>query len=104
MTRKKARPAEVPKDLEALESEDGEVIVLSFAVDTSRTATLTPAESEVAAHVLEGRSNAEIARLRGSSERTVANQVASLYRKLGVRSRLELVVFAPILGCKGKGA
>lgn len=35
-------------------------------------------------------SNAEIAERRGTSPRTVANQVASLFRKLGVASRSEL--------------
>lgn len=37
-----------------------------------------------------GASNEEIASLRGRSVNTVAKQVASLFRKLGVRSRLEL--------------
>ena len=36
-------------------------------------------------------SNTEIARTRGTSARTVANQVASLFRKLGIRSRAEAV-------------
>ncbi len=49
-----------------------------------------PAESEVLRLVLEGLSNAEIARARGRAARTVANQLARLYRKFGVRSRLEL--------------
>jgi DNA-binding CsgD family transcriptional regulator len=52
--------------------------------------TLTPAEREVALAILDGLSNDEIARLRGSSPRTVANQVATIFRKLGVRSRAEL--------------
>lgn len=51
---------------------------------------LTAAESEVAALVLAGRRNAEIAAARGTSLRTVANQVASVFRKLGVGSRLHL--------------
>jgi DNA-binding CsgD family transcriptional regulator len=53
-------------------------------------AGLTRAESEVLDLVLEGRSNAEIGSARGRSPRTVANQVAALFQKLGVRSRLEL--------------
>jgi DNA-binding CsgD family transcriptional regulator len=80
-----------------LESDDGELVVLSFSLCPERCAALTPAESEVAALVLEARSNAEIARVRGASERTVANQVSSIFRKLGVRSRLELIVRAPLL-------
>lgn len=52
---------------------------------------LSPAEREVAAFLLDGKSHAEIARSRDVALRTVANQVASLYRKLGVGSRGELV-------------
>jgi DNA-binding CsgD family transcriptional regulator len=51
---------------------------------------LTRAEREVTALLVAGLSNAEIARRRGSSPRTVANQVASIFQKLGVSSRLEL--------------
>jgi DNA-binding NarL/FixJ family response regulator len=51
---------------------------------------LTESEQQVASALLAGLSNAAIARLRGAAERTVANQVASIYRKLGVRSRAEL--------------
>ncbi len=48
------------------------------------------AEGEVLRLLAAGLSNAEIARARGRSARTVANQVARIYRKLGVRSRLQL--------------
>jgi DNA-binding CsgD family transcriptional regulator len=66
-------------------------VLLSFKrKDAERTFGLTPAERRVALALLEGLSNAEIACLRGSSPRTVANQIASLYRKVGVRSRAEL--------------
>jgi DNA-binding NarL/FixJ family response regulator len=51
---------------------------------------LTPSEHAVARALLAGFSNADIGRLRGSSTRTIANQVASIFRKLGVRSRAEL--------------
>lgn len=51
---------------------------------------LTPAERDVAKMVLAGLSNDEIARRRGRSIRTVANQVAALFRKLQVSSRLKL--------------
>ena len=52
--------------------------------------TLTEAEAEVAELALRGLSNREIADARGTSERTVANQLASVYRKLDVHSRAEL--------------
>jgi DNA-binding NarL/FixJ family response regulator len=52
---------------------------------------LTPAERAVLTKVVEGASNAEIAQSRRSSVRTVANQVASLLRKLGAGSRFDLI-------------
>lgn len=94
----RARPPAMPPGTDALESNDGEWFVLSFPLDDGQGAELTPAESEVAALVLGGRTNGEIAALRRTSVRTVANQVASAFRKLGVRSRLEMVALAPLLG------
>ena len=90
-------PSEPPPDLRVLESEEGDFAVLSFGLVGGDASGLTPSESEVMAHLVAGRSNAEIAVLRGSSPRTVANQVASVFRKLGVASRLELVALAPFL-------
>jgi DNA-binding CsgD family transcriptional regulator len=54
-------------------------------------ATLTAAESEVAALIIAGRSNAQIAKARGVALRTVANQVASILRKMRVGSRSALL-------------
>jgi len=51
---------------------------------------LTAAEWDVCELVLQGASNAEIARLRGVSVNTVTNQVATIFQKLGVNSRSEL--------------
>jgi DNA-binding CsgD family transcriptional regulator len=51
----------------------------------------TAAEREVLAELVAGASNREIARRRGRSVRTVANQVASLFRRFGVASRRELL-------------
>ncbi len=51
---------------------------------------LSAAEREVARLVLEGRSSREIAKVRGTSARTIANQLAAIFRKLGVSSRAEL--------------
>jgi DNA-binding NarL/FixJ family response regulator len=53
-------------------------------------AVLTRAERSVVALALEGKTNAEIARTRGRSERTIANQLACAFRKLGIGSRAEL--------------
>jgi DNA-binding CsgD family transcriptional regulator len=53
-----------------------------------------PAQGEVLDLLLRGLSNAEIARRRRRSERTVAHQVDSLYRRFGVGSRAELIALA----------
>ena len=69
-----------------------EYVVMSWPrdIDAATLEPLTSAERAVTKLVLSGKSNSEIARQRGTSPRTVANQLASLYRKLGVRSRREL--------------
>lgn len=54
-------------------------------------ACLTDAEREIARLVLAGCDNAEIAERRARSYRTIANQLASIYGKLGVANRTELV-------------
>jgi len=54
-------------------------------------AGLTAAERAVVAMLFAGKSNAEIARARGVSIRTVANQVASVLKKLRVGSRSALI-------------
>ena len=51
---------------------------------------LSPAESEVVQLAASGLSNSQIANARRKSLRTIANQLASAFRKLGIRSRLEL--------------
>jgi DNA-binding CsgD family transcriptional regulator len=51
---------------------------------------LSPGEQAVVELVLRGLSSTEIARVRGTSRRTVANQLATAYDKLGVKSRREL--------------
>lgn len=56
--------------------------------------TLTGAERDIAQWVLLGESNKRIAERRGTSARTVANQIAGIYQKLGVTSRAELAARA----------
>jgi DNA-binding NarL/FixJ family response regulator len=69
-----------------------ELAVVSFPVDvTSPAAHLTASEWEIVDMIREGRSNREIAQFRGTSSRTVANQIAGLFKKLGVSSRSALV-------------
>jgi DNA-binding CsgD family transcriptional regulator len=52
---------------------------------------LSVAEREVARHVVEGASPLEIAARRGTSARTVRNQISAVFAKLGVSGRVELV-------------
>lgn len=67
------------------------LMVISFpTVDDGALESLTPAEREVCALAASGCSNDEIADRRGTSVRTVANQMASIFEKLGVQSRAEL--------------
>lgn len=55
------------------------------------SAALPRAESSVLHQLVEGRSHAEIATLRGTSVRTIANQLASLFRRLSVSGRSDLI-------------
>lgn len=68
-----------------------DVITMKVELSASELARLTEAERTVALFALDGRTNAQIADIRRCSPRTVANQVASAFRKLGVRCRLELI-------------
>lgn len=92
----KQLPAHRPAGLRVERAEDdGRTLVLSFRIPAADwPSLLTGTEAEIAHDVLAGLSNAEIARRRGTAVRTIANQVASIYRKLRVRSRLELSLLA----------
>ncbi len=59
--------------------------------DTALQAWLAPAEHAVISLLIEGQCYSEIAQLRHTSIRTVANQVASGFRRLGVSGRAELL-------------
>lgn len=69
---------------------DLEVLVTGSHATLVLPDVLTQAEREVAESVVRGHTNAEIARARGTSVRTVANQMRTLFEKLGVGSRGEL--------------
>lgn len=55
---------------------------------------LTPAERDVLRLVAQGLDNHAIAQRLKKSEKTVRNQVSSIFDKLGVRTRAEAIVFA----------
>ena len=78
-----------------------QLAIFSFPL-AAEACALTRAESEVARALIEGKSNDAIARARGTSVRTVANQVASVYRKLGVQSRAELVATSALVAASGR--
>jgi DNA-binding NarL/FixJ family response regulator len=69
--------------------------------DRSLLGVLPPAELAVVRNLVEGHSYAEIARRRGTSARTIANQIAAGFRRLRVSGRSELLLrlfFASGLG------
>lgn len=81
-----------PGTLERLTIGGLKVVYLSSPIESvDALAGLTPAERIVARLAAAGSSNAEIGRTRGCSPRTIANQLASIYRKIGVGSRAELI-------------
>lgn len=51
---------------------------------------LTPREQEVAAHVAQGMTNADIAKALGITRRTVATHLERIYERLGIHSRAAL--------------
>jgi DNA-binding NarL/FixJ family response regulator len=66
------------------------VLVRGHESCARRTIALSPAERHVLELVRRGLSNAAIARLRRSSERTVANQVSGILVKTGLPTRRSL--------------
>lgn len=85
---------QAPRDLELsfVWIDGDELAVLSHPVDGPATLDgLTEAERQVTADVVDGLSNRQIALRRGTAPRTVAKQVASIFRKVGVGSRRQLV-------------
>jgi DNA-binding NarL/FixJ family response regulator len=65
-------------------------VPIAATLERPEAATLTPSEHAVAALAACGHSNPEIARRRHCAVRTVANQLAAVYEKLGVKGRRDL--------------
>lgn len=80
-----------PVLVETFEVADEAYAVVAFPlVDPALPESLTTAEREVARLVLEGLTNRQIGERRGTSERTVANQVRAVFLKCAVGNRAAL--------------
>lgn len=92
-------PDQLPADAKFfwLETDAETLVVVSFQesqVDRSAedpSGKLSPAELSVLQYLAAGHSDLAIARALRKSPRTVAHQVGSIFRKLGVASRRELL-------------
>lgn len=69
-------------------------VVEGAPADGAEMAGLTARELEVVAHVAEGRANKEIARAAGISVKTVEAHLGSIFSKLGVSNRREVMNWA----------
>ena len=67
------------------------ISVTAPRLESSCAERLSPAEYDVLRQVVEGKSHAEIAQARAVSERTIANQLASVCLALRVSGRLHLI-------------
>ena len=67
------------------------VLALAHAPNAKALKLLSTTEQEIALQIVSGLTNAAIARARGTSSYTVANQIRAIFEKLEVGSRAELV-------------
>jgi len=72
---------------------DEHVVVISVNVRAVLPRLLTPTEQEIALCILQGMSSQAIAEARETSVYTVNNQIAAIFRKVGVNSRSEFTGF-----------
>lgn len=93
MPRERGVRVEAPVDLvvRTVEIDGQRFAVFEWPSPTRNLSALSPAERAVLALVVARHTNAQIAKIRRCSARTVANQVASLRRKLGAGSRFDLI-------------
>ena len=85
------RPAGLAVRLQLPDELSGKALLTCVIHDALEISPLTPAEQAVANHLCEGRTLAQIARLRGVTVNTVKSQVRQIFRKLDVDSRVALV-------------
>ena len=69
----------------------GLVLVRVLGRERLLVGRVTPSQRDVAVQFLEGRSYQQIAGRRGTSVRTVANQMSGVFRALGVSGRYDLL-------------
>jgi DNA-binding CsgD family transcriptional regulator len=81
-------------------NEAGHLVISTDAVAAELRTSLSEAEWEVTVLSVEGRSTDDLSHQRGTSRRTTANQLAAIFRKLGVGNRRALrakaAVFHPV--------
>jgi DNA-binding NarL/FixJ family response regulator len=78
--------------LSFIETSDGRLRVLSIdRPELPLHPILGPAERAVVASLVEGDQHSEIAKRRGTSPRTVANQIGAIFRRMNVSGRSELL-------------
>jgi DNA-binding NarL/FixJ family response regulator len=68
-----------------------DLAIARLSVVATGVPALSDAERGVMTGILDGKRVAAIAHERGTSPRTVANQISSIYKKLGVSSRREIL-------------
>jgi DNA-binding NarL/FixJ family response regulator len=66
-------------------------VVSAQRPDFELSQTLSRAELRVVRHLVDGLTYTQISRLRGTSSRTIANQLGAAFRKLGVSGRQQLL-------------
>jgi DNA-binding CsgD family transcriptional regulator len=85
------RPAGIAVRLQLADQLSGEGLLTCVIHDATEISPLTQSERAVASHLCEGRTLAQIARLRGVTVNTIKSQVRQIFRKLDVDSRVALV-------------
>ena len=69
-------------------------ILVKSGPEAAKIATLTRREHEVVSLLSEGLQNKQIASRLSISETTVRHHLTSIFDKLGIANRLELVIYA----------
>ena len=90
----RGKAAGLDVQVECLPALDGErQVISSCRLDEPLRNQLTASELAVIGLLVEGRTYAAMAASRSTSVRTIANQIASAYRKLGVSGRMDLLCY-----------